>query len=128
MARILIAEDSPTSVEIIRRALEPLGHELLAVADGEAAARAVATFRPDLIIADIVMPKLNGFQLCRKLRADPATSRVPIIAVTAMDRASDRYWGLKQGLSEYLFKPVDTARLVAVVGRFLPGGAGATGP
>ena len=113
MARILIAEDSPTAVEMLKRALAPLGHAIDTAADGDEAQRKITSERPDLLILDIIMPKLNGFQLCRSIRANPALKDLPIIIVTSMDRESDRYWGLKQGADEYLVKPVDPAVLVA---------------
>jgi twitching motility two-component system response regulator PilH len=120
MGKILIAEDSQTSVELLRRALAPLGHEILVAQDGEAAEQQVMATRPDLVILDIIMPKRNGFQVCRAVRANPDTKAIPIIVVTSMDRESDRYWGLKQGADEYLVKPVDPAVLVAKVRSYLP--------
>ncbi len=121
MAKILIAEDSPTGVEMLRRALAPLGHSILTAADGDEAQRLLTQDRPDLLILDIIMPKLNGFQLCRAIRANPELKGLPIIIVTSMDRESDRYWGLKQGADEYLVKPVDPAVLAAKVRSYLPG-------
>jgi len=120
MAKILIAEDSATSVELLRRALEPLGHEILIAEDGEDAELKIARERPDLVILDIIMPKRNGFQLCRAVRSNPETEKLPIIVVTSMDRESDRYWGLKQGADEYLVKPVDPVVLVAKVREYIP--------
>ncbi len=121
MARILIAEDSPTAIEMLKRALAPLGHAIDTAGDGEEAQRKISNERPDLLILDIIMPKLNGFQLCRSIRANPALKDLPIIIVTSMDRESDRYWGLKQGADEYLVKPVDPAVLVAKVRSYLAG-------
>jgi len=121
MGKILIAEDSATSVELLRRALTPLGHEIVVAEDGEDAEQKIVRERPDLIILDIIMPKRNGFQLCRAVRANPDTQKVPIIVVTSMDRESDRYWGLKQGADEYLVKPVDPAVLIAKVREYISG-------
>jgi DNA-binding response OmpR family regulator len=120
VAKILIAEDSATSVELLRRALSPLGHEILVATDGEDAEKQIAAERPDLLILDIILPKRNGFQLCRWIRANPDVKAVPIILVTSMDRESDRYWGLKQGADEYLIKPVDPALLCAKVRAYIP--------
>jgi twitching motility two-component system response regulator PilH len=119
MAKILIAEDSPTAAEVLRRALSPLGHAIVTAGDGEEARDKLDSEHPDLLILDIIMPRLNGFQLCRAIRANPQTKDLPIIVVTAMDRESDRYWGLKQGADEYLVKPVDPAVLVAKVTSYL---------
>ncbi len=121
MRRILIAEDSPTAAEMLRRTLTPLGHEIWLAADGEEAARRChGEDRPDLIITDVLMPRMNGFALCRTLRAAPETRAIPIISVTSMDKESDRYWGLKQGADEYLVKPVDSAVLMRKVRSYLP--------
>lgn len=119
VAKILIAEDSATAVELLKRALAPLGHTILVANDGQDAERIIENERPDLLILDIIMPKMNGFQLCRSLRASPDHGRMPIIVITSMDRESDRYWGMKQGASEYLVKPVDPTILVQKVQNYL---------
>ena len=119
MAKILIAEDSDTAVEMLRRTLAPLGHEILVAQDGEDAVRLCADEKPDLLIVDVIMPRMNGFQLCRSLRKAEATRQMPIIIVTSMDRESDRYWGLKQGADEYLVKPVDSSVLLQKVKAYL---------
>lgn len=115
MAKILIAEDSATSAAVLKKALAPLGHTILVVTDGEEAERQISIEQPDLVILDIIMPKVNGFQLCRNIRANPALSKLKVIMVTSMDRESDRYWGLKQGADEYLTKPVDVNELMSKV-------------
>ncbi len=115
MATILIADDSPSAVLLLRRILQPLGHEIVTAADGAEAARAIADGPPDLVILDVVMPRKNGFELCRSLKSDPRTARIPVFLVTSMDREADRFWGLKQGADEYLCKPVDADRLVEKV-------------
>ena len=120
MAKILIAEDSATAVELIKRTLRPLGHDIVVANDGENAERLILDERPDLLILDIIMPRMNGFQLCRSLRANPGFKDLPIIMITSMDRESDRYWGLKQGASEYLVKPVDPNVLLERVKAYLP--------
>lgn len=119
MAKILIAEDSATAVELLKRALSPLGHTLIVASDGQDAEQIIRKEEPDLVILDIIMPKMNGFQLCRTLRSDPAHHKMPIIVITSMDRESDRYWGMKQGASEYLVKPVDPTTLVQKVQNYL---------
>lgn len=119
MAKILIAEDSATSVELLKRALSPLGHTLIVASNGQDAEQTIRNEQPDLVILDIIMPKMNGFQLCRTLRSDPAHENMPIIVITSMDRESDRYWGMKQGASEYLVKPVDPSVLVQKVQNYL---------
>lgn len=120
VAKILIAEDSATAVELIKRTLSPLGHHIVVATDGENAERMIMDEKPDLLILDIIMPRMNGFQLCRSLRSNPGFKDLPIIMITSMDRESDRYWGLKQGASEYLVKPVDPNLLLERVKAYLP--------
>jgi twitching motility two-component system response regulator PilH len=117
LATILIADDSPTAIAVLRKILEPLGHRLVFASDGAEAARAVVdeNARPDLVILDVIMPKQNGFELCRLLKSNPLTAEIPVFFVTSMVRESDRYWGLRQGADEYLGKPVDPGDLVEKV-------------
>lgn len=119
MAKILIAEDSATAAVLLTKSLAPLGHTITVATDGADAQRKIQADQPDLVILDIIMPRVNGFQICRSIRSDPSTERTPIIIVTAMDRQSDRYWGLKQGANEYLVKPVDPKLLAQTVSRYL---------
>jgi DNA-binding response OmpR family regulator len=119
MAKILIAEDSATAAAVLKKALAPLGHTILVASDGEEAERQISLEQPDLVILDIIMPKLNGFQLCRNIRSNPSLAKLKVIMVTSMDRESDRYWGLKQGADEYLTKPVDVEELMSKVRRHL---------
>ena len=120
MATILIADDSPTAVTLLRRILAPLGHRIVVASDGDQAARAMIEGPPDLVILDVVMPKQNGFELCRNIKANPATASIPVFLVTSMTREPDRYWGLRQGADEYLNKPVDPDVLVRKVRARLP--------
>jgi twitching motility two-component system response regulator PilH len=117
--KILIAEDSATAAALMARTLAPLGAEIAIATDGEEASQQVTAAPPDLLILDIVMPKVNGFSLCRRIRSDPQLAAMPIIIVSAMNRETDRYWGLKQGADEYLTKPFDPTVLVAKVRGFL---------
>ncbi len=119
MAKILIAEDSATAAVLLSKALAPLGHNITIARDGAEAEERLQVDHPDLVILDIIMPKVNGFQLCRAIRSDPEMAGLPIIIVTAMDRDSDRYWGLKQGANEYFIKPVDPEKLTETVSRYL---------
>ena len=115
MATILIADDSPTAITLLRRILAPLGHRIVTAADGDEAARKLVEGPPDLIILDVVMPKQNGFELCRTIKANPATASIPVFMVTSMTREPDRFWGLRQGADEYFGKPVDPQILLEKV-------------
>ncbi len=119
MARILIADDSATATTLMQQALAPLCHIIETACDGEEAKNRLDEDPPDLVILDVVMPKINGFELCRAIREDPRYQQLPIIVVSAMDSQSDRYWGLKQGANEYLTKPFSPEELQETVGRYL---------
>ena len=113
--RVLVVDDNPLNVDILRSRLTAHGYEVVTAADGEAALDAVNTAAPDLILLDVMMPKVDGIEVCRRLRADPAAPFVPIILVTAKADSKDVVRGLEAGADEYLTKPVDGAALVARV-------------
>ena len=120
MARkILIVEDSPAEMNLIRSALEHKGYDIFTASDGEEALETAATVQPDLVLLDIVLPKKNGFQVCRHLKTSPATNQAKIILVSSKNQESDRFWGMKQGADEYLTKPFDEAQLLSSVKRHL---------
>lgn len=112
MALILIADDSPTEVYVLKKILEKHNHQVLIAEDGEQAMELAQTKRPALILMDVVMPKLNGFQATRRLSKDPETSSIPVIIVSSKNQETDRLWGLRQGAKGYLSKPVDEAQLI----------------
>ncbi|MEQ3633123.1 MAG: twitching motility response regulator PilH [Thalassolituus sp.] len=119
MARILVVDDSPTETEAFRSVLEKNGHEVLNAengADGVAMARQEL---PDLVLMDIVMPGLNGFQATRQLTRSPETKNIPVVIVTTKDQETDRVWGKRQGASGYLVKPVSESRLLSEIGALL---------
>lgn len=112
MALILIADDSPTEVYVLKKILEKHNHQILIAEDGEQAIELAQTKRPALILMDVVMPKLNGFQATRRLSKDPETSSIPVIIVSSKNQETDRQWGLRQGAKGYLSKPVDEVQLI----------------
>jgi twitching motility two-component system response regulator PilH len=105
-------DDSPTDVHVMQRALEQGGYRTASAADGSEAIRKARELHPDLILMDIVMPGLNGFQATRQLAADPETRTIPVIMVTSKSQESDRVWGLRQGAVDYLVKPVTSDQLL----------------
>lgn len=119
MANILIADDSYSELQLIQSALEPTGHKLITVMDGEAAEQKVRTEPINLIILDVIMPKKNGFQVCRALKTDDKYKHIPIIMVTQKDQDSDKFWGMKQGADEYLTKPFSPSELIKLVNKYL---------
>ena len=112
MALVLIVDDSPTDVHVMQKALEQNGFQTASAADGSEAIRKARELHPDLILMDIVMPGLNGFQATRELASDPETRAIPVIMVTSKSQESDRVWGLRQGAVDYLVKPVASDQLV----------------
>ena len=115
MALVLIADDSPTDQHVLVSALEKHGFETLIAKDGQEAIRLAAERSPDVILMDIVMPGMNGYQATRRLAQDPATASIPILIVSTKTQEADRIWGLRQGAVQYLTKPVSEAELVAAV-------------
>jgi len=114
-ARILIVDDNAANVDILRARLHTHGYEIVTAADGEEALAAAHEHLPDLILLDVMMPKLDGIEVCRRLRADASIPFIPIILVTAKSDPKDVVAALEAGGDEYLTKPVDHASLVARV-------------
>jgi len=117
VALVLIVDDSPTDLHVMQKALEQGGFRTASAADGSEAIRKARELHPDLILMDIVMPGLNGFQATRELANDPETRAIPVIMVTSKAQESDRVWGLRQGASEYLTKPVRPEELLERIAR-----------
>jgi len=115
MALILIADDSPTEIFVLKKLLEQNGHQVISAEDGEQAVEMTISERPELILMDIVMPKLNGFQATRRLHKDPSTTDIPVIIVSSKNQETDRLWGLRQGAKGYLAKPVDEETLLTEI-------------
>ena len=120
MARILIVDDSPSQLIGMRRTVEKLGHQVVTAEDGAAGVETAKRELPDLILMDVVMPNLNGFQATRTIAKDPKTSHIPIILVTTKDQDTDRVWGLRQGAKAYVTKPIDEAELTRAINEYLP--------
>ena len=115
MARILIVDDSPSQLLGIQRIVEKLGHQILTATDGAAGVETAKAELPDLVLMDVVMPNLNGFQATRTLARDEATRHIPVILVTTKDQDTDRMWGMRQGAKAYITKPFSEEDLSAVI-------------
>lgn len=116
---ILVVEDSPTYLRQITQLLQKNGYATISAMDGEEALEKAIQEHPDLIVLDIILPKKNGFQVCRQLKTSPDTQDIIIIMLTSKSQDSDRFWGLKQGADEYLTKPLDDDQLVTNVTELL---------
>ncbi|MFB3128511.1 MAG: twitching motility response regulator PilH [Lysobacteraceae bacterium] len=121
MARILIVDDSPSQLLGIQRIVEKLGHQILTATDGAAGVETAKAELPDLVLMDVVMPTLNGFQATRTLARDEATRHIPVILVTTKDQDTDRMWGMRQGAKAYITKPFSEDELSEVLERVFAG-------
>lgn len=119
MALVMVVEDSPSTLEAFRNALEKAGHQVIPAIDGNDAINRAKTDRPDVILMDIVMPEMNGFQATRRITSDPDTAHIPVVMVTTKDQETDKVWGKRQGAVGYLTKPVSDKELVEEVARVL---------
>ena len=115
MALVFIVDDSPTDQHVISKILKKNGFETMVANDGQEAITMAESAHPDVILMDVVMPGMNGFQATRKLSKNPATSAIPVVMVTTKDQETDRVWGLRQGAVEYLMKPIGDDELLAAV-------------
>jgi len=116
---ILIVDDSPVVVEAVREALLGDGYIVFTASDGIEALDIVKKEKVDLILLDIDMPRMNGFQLCKLLKKDPNYKNIPIVMLTAKSAETDRIWGIKAGSDEYLTKPFNYAKVKEVIKRFI---------
>lgn len=113
--RILIVDDSATERHMLTDLLTKAGYDVLASDSGEDAIEKARQIKPDLILMDVVMPGLNGFQATRAISRDPATRSIPVIMCTSKSQETDKIWGLRQGARDYVVKPVDRDELLAKI-------------
>jgi len=118
-AKILVVDDSPTELQLMAEPLVAQGYRVITAANGIEALETAVREHPRLILLDVLMPGKNGFQVCRQLKTDPATSDIKIMIVSSKNQESDRFWGLKQGADEYLAKPFDNETLLSHVSALL---------
>jgi len=111
-ARVLVAEDNPQGAELIEAYLDGTGWQVRVAADGEEALRAVRDWQPDVVLLDVMLPKLSGFEVCKRLRGEPATATVPVLMITALDQPSDVERAVEAGTNDFLTKPVNRVDLV----------------
>ncbi|MFS8781192.1 response regulator transcription factor [Synechococcus sp. W55.1] len=121
MSRVLVVEDSQSQREMISKLLQENGFEVMTVEDGVEAVEAVKQNKPDLIVLDIVMPRMNGYEVCRLLKADPLTQKTPIVMCSSKGEEFDRYWGIRQGADAYIAKPFQPRELVGTIKQLLRG-------
>jgi two-component system, OmpR family, alkaline phosphatase synthesis response regulator PhoP len=117
--KILIADDNSQNRELLEAYLAKIDCDTEMAVDGQDTLNKVESFRPDLILLDVMMPKLNGFEVCRKLKSNPATSRIMILMVTALSELGDIQRAVESGTDDFLSKPVNSFELQKRVGNML---------
>ena len=115
MSTALVVEDSVTDMQILSSCLRQGGIDVLIAQTGEEALTKITTHKPDVIVLDVVLPGCSGFELCRELKAQTDTSKIPIVICSTKGGEMDKFWGMKQGADAYLTKPIDQEELVLTV-------------
>jgi twitching motility two-component system response regulator PilH len=121
MSVVLVVEDSIPQREMITELLRGSGLDVAIANDGVEALASIQVNPPDLVVLDIVMPRMNGYELCRRLKSDPLTQKVPVVMCSSKGEEFDRYWGMKQGADAYIAKPFQPTELVGTVKQLLRG-------
>lgn len=119
MARILLIEDSPTESAVMTQLLERNGHQVLTSGSAEDGIEACRRERPDLVLMDVVLPGMNGFQATRALSRDAETKTIPVLIVSTKGMDTDRAWGLRQGAKDYIVKPPREDELISRINELL---------
>ena len=117
---ILIVEDDPKSLKLIRDLLQVSGYKTIEATDGKQGVKLAKAKKPDLILMDIMMPKMHGYSACLAIKADKATKSIPVVILTALDHELNKQLGKEMGADGYMTKPVNRQGLLDVISRFLP--------
>lgn len=115
MVKILVVDDSPSEMAKFRDILTRHQYEVIEAHTGDDGIQKANEFFPDVILMDVVMPEMNGFQATRKLTRDPKTSHIPVIIISTKNQETDRVWGKRQGARDYLSKPITEEALITVI-------------
>ena len=115
MSTVLVVDDTRTEMEIISSCLRRGGLTVMTAIDGNDAMAKISSQKPDLIVLDVVLPGRSGFELCRDLKAEAGTSKIPVIMCSTKGSEMDKFWGMKQGADAYITKPVDQEELLRTV-------------
>lgn len=119
MAKILVVDDSPTILSGTTKILKTAGHEVIQAENGADGIKKASDDSPDLIIMDVVMPEMNGFQATRTITTNPETKHIPVIMLTTKDQETDKVWAKRQGASDYMVKPPNPEDLLAKIKNLL---------
>ncbi|AFZ42463.1 response regulator receiver protein [Halothece sp. PCC 7418] len=123
MSTVLVVEDSVTQRQMISDLLKESGlnASVISVGDGVEALEQIQTQPPDIVVLDIVMPRMNGYEVCRQIKTDPNTENVPVIMCSSKGEEFDKYWGMKQGADAYIAKPFEPTELIGTIKQLLRG-------
>lgn len=121
MTKVLVVEDNVTQREMMKDLLESSGLDVTIASDGIEALKLLQGNIPDLVLLDIVMPKMNGYEVCRRIKTNAKTQDLPVVMCSAKGEEFDRYWGMKQGADAYIAKPFQPTELVGTVKQLLQG-------
>ena len=113
--KILVVDDSPTERHVLEDLLTRNGYQVLTAESGEEGIEKARSEQPDLVLMDVVMPGLNGYQATRTLTRDDATKHIPVIVCTSKGQETDKIWGLRQGAQDYMVKPINHEELLAKI-------------
>lgn len=115
LGKILIVEDSPSELKLMSQYLKDSGYNVIQAGGGKEALELALEEKPDVIVTDVVMPGMSGFELCRSLKRDPATQKVPIVICSSKNQEIDRLWAMRQGADAYLTKPYTKEQLIRAI-------------
>jgi twitching motility two-component system response regulator PilH len=119
MVRVLVVDDSSMVLEMVSAHLKQHGMDVVEAHDGADAVEKLKTLIPDLVVTDVVMPRMNGYELCRWIKSNASTKEVPVIMCTTKSEEFDKYWGMKQGADAYLTKPYHPPELIKTIKQLL---------
>jgi len=117
--RVLVVDDNFVNVRLLEELLKSASYEVATAMNGEVALEKIAQSRPDIVLLDVMMPGMDGYEVCRRIRQDEKTAQLPVIMVTALDKESDREMALAAGANEFLSKPVEDNLLLPAIRRIL---------
>jgi two-component system, chemotaxis family, response regulator PixH len=115
MITVLVVEDTPSERELITSYLRSSGYAVICATDAKDALNKATEQKPDVVVTDVVMPGMNGFELCRNLKKNPLTQKMPIVVCTSKNQELDRLWGMKQGADVYITKPFSQEELIRAI-------------
>lgn len=121
MVKVLIVDDSMTQRQLMSSVLEQFGLTVLVATDGVEAWEQIQRVHPDIVVLDIIMPRMNGYEVCRKIKTDPNLQGLPVVMCSSKSEEFDRYWGMKQGADAYLVKPFQPKELLSTIQKLLKG-------